>query len=107
MAKKKWESVWIGLVGLTGPSDSSILEGCPGAFANFIAVAASETHFRRAAECRARMIGLNLDEVLWCEPLDRRLEKFDVDQYLLDLARSVLCGEEACFGRFHVWEAEE
>jgi hypothetical protein len=98
---------WIGLLGVTGPADNPHLSGCPGAYVTVVAMACSYD------ECMARLgedvqaIGLRVEEVVWCETLEDRLAKYDIEGYLLELAKATERDHRTRFGVFHAWESED
>jgi hypothetical protein len=50
---------------------------------------------------------LEVQETVWCEVLQDRLARYDIEDYLLKLARQVRADHKTRFGVFHAWEREE
>ena len=107
MDKDSTEQVWIGLLGLTGPPENQYFEASPGAYVTVLARASDQAVFRARAAQGARELGLEVKEVLWSEPLQGRLRRYDIEEYLLSLADEVRETGELRFGVFHAWEAED
>ncbi len=105
MIAKTRKEIWIGLVELSGPTDNYILEGCHGAYSNFLVAADTIEMFKRKAVKEASSLGLNVVKVEWAMPLNKRLQKQEVEAYLIELAKNLPSGGR--FGKFHVWEEEE
>ena len=95
---------WIGLVCLKGSPENKILDGCKGAYSNFITLASSAKQFKDSAICIAGELDLQCEDILWAEPLNRRKKRFDIDAYLLDKSNGLSPDCEGIFGKFHTWE---
>jgi hypothetical protein len=84
------------------------LEGCPGAFVNVLALAEDDKEFIKIVSAEAGELGLKVDEIDWMEPLEDRLAKFEIEQYLLEFAEEIREeGGGSRFGIFHAWEDNE
>jgi hypothetical protein len=55
----------------------------------------------------AHEIGLEVDEIVWCEPLEDRLARYDIEDYLLQHANATRNDGATRFGVFHAWEDED
>jgi len=97
--------IWIGVVELTGTPTNAILEKCEGAISVFLTVANTRRDFLREAEKEASVLELKVVEILWAEPLQQRLKRYEVDDDILDKAARLKCKGEYC--EFHVWERED
>ncbi len=95
------------LVAVTGPPANTYLQGCLGAYVTAIAVAHSRDECLAQVAETVRTIGLKMEEVVWCEMLRERLAKYDIEDYLLDLASATEADGRTRFGVFHVWEDED
>jgi hypothetical protein len=99
--------VWIGLACLKGDPSNPILDGCYGAYSTFLAFSHDRQTFEESVKEEVRRLGLQYDGVLWSEPLNDRIHRFGVEDYLVEIASKLLPGEAGVFGRFHAWEREE
>jgi len=63
--------------------------------------------FREGVDVEAKELGWQCHEILWSEPMADRLERFDIDDYLLGLSRHLQPDGEGLFWKFHSWEREE
>ena len=72
-----------------------------------LSVANGREQFVRRVTESAADIGLDIDKILWSEPLDERLNRYDIDDYLLKLADEAKHTKEVRYGTFHIWETEE
>jgi hypothetical protein len=98
--------ILIGLVELSAPSDNLILEGGLGAFVNALAYVENEEEFLVIVSDELSQRGLNLERIIWSQPIESRLKEYGIEEYLLDLARNVNEREICKLGKFHVWESE-
>ena len=107
MSAASTEGVWIGLFGVIGPPDLPELDGCPGAYVTVLSMACDKQSFLSRVWIDAEALGLAVQEVVWCEPLETRLERYDIEDYLRQLAEEVRAHDETRFGVFHAWEREK
>ena len=98
--------MWISLVEVTGPRDNPILEGSPGAFTHYLTLAKNARQHGSDARRAAKALGLTVKKALWCERLEHRLERCEIEDYLKDLALRVSRSGVGSFGKFHVWASE-
>jgi len=101
------DNIWIGLVCLSGRPDNPILDGCLGAYVNTLAWAENIEEFRQTVYRNSLEIKLNLDEILWAEPIEARLKKNEINDYLIELANEIETKGDCRFGIFHAWEERE
>lgn len=107
MKNKKSEAVWLGLVEVTGPPDIPELSGCPGAYVVILAMASDNISYLNQIRKDVESLGLKVVEVAWCLPIKDRTQQYDVEEYLLELAKEVELTSETRFGIFHAWESEK
>jgi len=101
------KTVWIGLLNLSGSPNNPILEGCLGAFVNVLAYVKNSDDFVEVVSDKLSEMELILEEVIWSESLETRLQKYDIEDYLLELATTINNQKECYFGIFHVWENDD
>ena len=97
------KTAWVGLVKLAGEPSNPILDGCRGAYSTFLTLSVSRRSFRNAAQKEAENLDLRLVSLVWCQTLESRLQDYNVDDYLLELANNLRSGS-GYYGKFHVWE---
>ncbi len=99
--------VWIGLATVRPKGDESILgHGVVGAVVNVLAIADCEATFARQVKEAAEAMGLELVELEECEVLEKRREKFEVDEALIEKAGEVNSTRDLRFGSFHTYTHE-
>lgn len=101
------DELWIGLVELTGPCENPILSGSRGAYASYLTWCHDSSSFRAAAKQSAMDIALTLVKVHWAEPYRRRILRYELEDYIYNIAQDVTKRQHGLFGRFHVWERED
>jgi hypothetical protein len=66
--------------------------------------AQNDVEFLMIVRKEAEEIGLVIDQVEWIETLSDRLERFDLEEYIIVLAKEVDKEGGCRFGVFHAWE---
>jgi hypothetical protein len=98
------ETIWIGLIAVIGPRNNQILDGCHSAFVNVLAISKNSREFVRMIKDQVKENNLEIEEIIWIEMLEKRLEKYDMDDYLIELAGEIKeIGSGFRFGIFHAW----
>lgn len=100
-------TIWIGLIGVKRRNNSPLLKGCKGAYANVLAEAESNEEFISIVSNQAEELLFAVNENVWYEPLEKRLEKHNVDNYLLEFAREINEQGGCRFGIFHAREVDD
>jgi hypothetical protein len=100
------DCVWIGLVSLAGPKENPILQGGLGAYSNFLSRVRDKNEFVQRVTSESRKLGLEVEQLLWCEPLESRLARYEIDPDLLELAEQIGAEGGGAFGKFHAWDQE-
>ena len=98
------DTLWIGIFGVTGSPANPYLEGAQGAYVNVLAPAADEAAFRSAVAAEGDALGLEIDEGVFCEPLQAHRRSHAVDPDLLALADEALATGRVQFGPFDPWQ---
>jgi hypothetical protein len=99
--------IWIGIVEVAGPPSNPALAGGVGAFVAYLTFASDADLYGLDARRSADEQGLTVTQVLWAEPLSARVQRVEVEQYLLTLADSVAASGSGAFGTFHAWDEKE
>lgn len=101
------DNIWIGLICISGKPDNPILDGCLGAYVNTLAWAENIEEFHQTVSINALKMNLHVEEILWAEPIEDRLRKNNIDDYLIELANEIETKGDCRFGIFHAWEERE
>lgn len=99
--------LWIGLVELSGPSTNAILQGAAGAYSTYLLSCNGSAEFQAAATESASLLGLVVEAVKWSEPYNARLSRYDIEDYLVELAALARKDHAGHWGRFHTWDHGE
>jgi hypothetical protein len=99
----KKPDVWIGLAEVRQQPGAGILLDRNGAIVNVLALAQDEAAFRDAVETALRNLGFELVLLENAEPLQERLNKYQVADDLLKLGDEVRASGTPMFGTFHTW----
>jgi hypothetical protein len=99
---------WIGLVDLRPEPGNDPFDGAPGAYANVLALARSNAHYRQLVTETFTEIGLMVWELENVEPLVERRRKAETDgdvaDDLLALARQLSPSSPVLYDTFYVYE---
>ncbi len=98
---------WICLLCVAGPTDHPQLEGCPGAYVNVVTTASDADACLTRIRGDVQALGLQVEEVLWCETLEARLARYTLEDSLLAQAQATQRDHQTRFDTFHTWERED
>lgn len=96
-------NVWIGLVNVVAMPGSDVLGEDAGAYVNALAMSSSSQNFEDLVRDALSDLGLDALEFEDVEVLSGRVERFDVEGSLLDLAEEVRGAGGVRFGDFHAY----
>jgi hypothetical protein len=82
---------------------TDVLKGANGAYVNILCLATNESEFLNEAAKTLNFLGLNLVDVEDIEPIDKRIEKYEVDDNLLKLVKQVNEENKVMLGTFHAY----
>ena len=96
--------VFIGMAHvLANPLTGDVLNGAKGAYVNILGFFVDEAEFIAEAMNVLDTIGLNMVDIEDVEPFSARLDKYEVDEKLLDLAKQVADMHQVMFDSFHTY----
>lgn len=96
--------VFIGMAHvLANPLTGDVLDGAKGAYVNILGFVVDEAEFIAEAMHVLNTIGLNMVDIEDVEPFSARLDKYEVDEKLLDLAKHVADLHQVMFGSFYTY----
>ncbi len=98
-----FENLWIGLIKIKPINKSSVIGECEGAYTNFISKSRNRNLVTEQLEISLNSLGLKLIKIENFEKFNRRINKFNVNKELTDLAHIVENDGILRFGTFHIY----
>lgn len=105
MPSKK--TTWIGLIEVVPLEGSEFLQGAAGAFVNVAALANSAEDYRMMVEGALIELELRLVDIEDAEPLSSRLSKWQVEDEIKDMAKTVERVGSVAFGTFDTYRSAD
>lgn len=99
--------MWIGLAEVHQRPGANVLLDRNDAFVNVLAQAYDRASFHRAIVSALHGIGFELIQLDDAEPLRVRLESYDLEDEVLQLAQEVKATGEPRLGQFHTWRSND
>lgn len=88
---------------LANPQTGDVLNGAKGAYVNILGFVLDEAEFISEAINVLNTLGLNMVEIEDVEPFSARLDKYEVDEKLLNLTKQVADMHKVMFDSFYTY----
>ena len=98
--------IWIGLVGLYPSQSNTIIAQNQGAYANVLLIACDMEDYKMKVKGFLSKMDFEVFEVEDIERLDERLQNFEVDSSIMDLAENVRVQQTPQISTLHVFDKE-
>lgn len=103
--KKTENQIFIGLAHVvTNKAAGGVLKSSKGAYVNILCLVSNETEFIVEASKVMKSMGLNLVDCEDIETFTERMEKYEIQDRLLSLAKQVNDEQKVIFGTFHSYK---
>jgi len=97
------DNIWIGLAQVSSKSSNCLLGSSKGAYVNVLAIASNPTDFTDKVIKAVQDIGLDFIHIEDVELFTERIENYEIDESIKNIAIDVNKSKELRFGNFHTF----